>query len=40
MKLNDLIKSTNWLSVEQTLLRLYPDSVNEIEKLNFNTSPE
>lgn len=31
MKLNDLIKSTNWLSVEQTLLRLYPDSVNEID---------
>ncbi|MFA5326892.1 MAG: DUF6557 family protein [Prolixibacteraceae bacterium] len=42
MKLNDLIKSYNWLSIEMTLLRLYPDQetmVNDyqhvFEKLKF-----
>jgi len=42
MKLYDLIKSNNWLSVELTLLRLYPDQKsmideyrNVFEKLNF-----
>ncbi|MGY6523529.1 MAG: DUF6557 family protein [Mongoliitalea sp.] len=46
MKLNDLIKSYNWLSVELTLLRLYPDHEkmldeyrNVFEKLK-NTEPE
>lgn len=42
MKLNDLIKSNNWLSVELTLLQLYPDQDkmideyrNVYEKLKF-----
>jgi len=42
MKLNDIIKSYNWLSVELTLLRLYPDQEtmvddyrNVFEKLKF-----
>ena len=42
MKLYDLIKSNNWLSVELTLLRLYPDQKsmtdeyrNVFEKLKF-----
>lgn len=42
MKLNDLIKSYNWLSIELTLLRLYPDQEtmvdnyrNVFEKLKF-----
>jgi hypothetical protein len=42
MKLHDLIKSIHWLSVEQTLLRLYPDQEtmvdeyrNVFEKLKF-----
>jgi len=42
MKLNDLIKSYNWLSIELTLLRLYPDQEimvddyqNVFEKLRF-----
>ena len=32
MKLNDLIKSNSWLSVEMTLLRLYPDQINMIDE--------
>jgi hypothetical protein len=32
MKLNDLIKSNNWLSVEMTLLRLYPAQINMIDE--------
>lgn len=32
MKLNDLIKSNSWLSVEMTLLRLYPDQLNMIDE--------
>ncbi|MDD3772481.1 MAG: hypothetical protein PHC38_07485 [Weeksellaceae bacterium] len=32
MKLYDLIKSNNWLSVEITLLRLYPDQINMIDE--------
>lgn len=32
MKLYDLIKSNNWLSVEMTLLRLYPDQLNMIDE--------
>lgn len=42
MKLNDIIKSSNWLSVELTLLQLYPDQEtmledyqNVFEKLKF-----
>jgi len=42
MKLNEIIKSNNWLSVELTLLRLYPDQEkmvedyrNVFEKLKF-----
>ena len=42
MKLNGIIKSYNWLSVEMTLLRLYPDQEkmlddyrNVFEKLKF-----
>jgi len=42
MKLNDIIKSYNWLSIELTLLRLYPDQEtmvddyrNVFEKLKF-----
>lgn len=42
MKLKDIIKSYNWLSVELTLLRLYPDQEtmiddyrNVFEKLKF-----
>jgi hypothetical protein len=42
MKLNDLLKSNNWLSIELTLLRLYPDQIeladeyrNVFEKLRF-----
>jgi hypothetical protein len=32
MKLNDLIKSNSWLSIEMTLLRLYPDQKNMIDE--------
>ena len=32
MKLNDLIKSNSWLSVEMTLLRLYPEQINMIDE--------
>jgi hypothetical protein len=32
MKLNELIKSNNWLSVEMTLLRLYPDQEKIIDE--------
>ncbi len=42
MKFNDLIKTYEWLSVELTLLRLYPDQIsllneyrNVFEKLNI-----
>lgn len=42
MKLNDIIKSYNWLSIELTLIRLYPDQEilvddyrNVFEKLKF-----
>ncbi|MCX6231061.1 MAG: hypothetical protein NTZ33_05915 [Bacteroidetes bacterium] len=42
MKLNDLIKSYNWLSIELTLIQLYPDQEtmiddyrNVFEKLTF-----
>ena len=42
MKLYDLIKSNNWLGVELTLLRLYPDQKsmtdeyrNVFEKLKY-----
>lgn len=31
MKLNDLIKSSYWLSVELMFLKLYPDCINVIE---------
>lgn len=47
MKLKDLIKSNNWLSVELTLLQLYPDQKgiideyrNVFEKLKFLESEE
>ena len=32
MKLNEIIKSYNWLSVELTLLRLYPDQEKMVEE--------
>lgn len=32
MKLYDLIKSNNWLSVELTLLRLYPDQEKMVDE--------
>jgi hypothetical protein len=32
MKLNDLIKSHNWLSVELTLLQLYPDQEEMLDE--------
>lgn len=32
MKLNDLIKSYNWLSVELTLLQLYPDQDKMVDE--------
>lgn len=32
MKLNDLIKSYNWLSVELTLLQLYPDQEEMLDE--------
>ena len=32
MKLKDLIKSNNWLSVELTLLQLYPDQDKMIDE--------
>lgn len=32
MKLNDIIKSYNWLSVELTLLQLYPDQEKMVEE--------
>ncbi|HBS85613.1 MAG: hypothetical protein A2W91_14380 [Bacteroidetes bacterium GWF2_38_335] len=32
MKLYDLIKSTNWLSIELTLLKLYPDQISLIDE--------
>ena len=42
MKLKDIIKSYNWLSIELTLIRLYPDQEtmvddyrNFFEKLMF-----
>ena len=32
MKLNDLIKSNSWLSVELTLLKLYPDQIEMVDE--------
>lgn len=31
MKLKDIIKSYNWLSIEMTLLKLYPDQIKSID---------